>query len=999
MPLNEAATQWLADHETSAARLAAMISLAAFADPWLVRECRLWLGLAVAAELDVWYSPLVASSTAGGIAFTAPAQAELRQRLQADAQLLDAAWRITKVRHPSLSPVLREEEELTHSALSGGATAGLDAQAENMLNRVLVSIVRRGQTQFAAWAARALPRLPESVRGGKSARLLATAAQANGYTTPPELPNAGPPPRWMISPSKELVSVGAVLYPSRLELRFPAAQGGNELRVPKNRRVWVSWREGRERVTREVVIPLNRSVPIEAESREFVVEAPGAPSYWIADKASLGNARNVYLTVQSPAQEELARYVQEQLQMRGHIVSRYPLEFHDTANIKSGDDWTARIGAWLEERPDVDYLIYAGTRYPEGPLASACINRIDLRAPGSPLWLRKPGLDDAVVNFTDPAEWDRSIWRVLDLLRAPLRKPGALTGVPQLPAYYVRPRDEFDALRRLLLESDSGVVTAIGPHGSGRTLLAADVLRDCAVLRRFPGGILWFHSDNAWPSSSPEACCFVVSDPKPEHLPSIYQSGDWYRGQNSRILLLVRTVEGLNPSQPTVYVGPRTDADLLEIFFAGSGAAPTEIHLPLAAISAGSPSIAANAGRLWGMATRAGMPPGRFLANQTMWPWADLVRRALAELEILAPFSAWPPGAPLPSADHPVWNRYFPPELRPRVRDAFNQLQELGLLQNPQAFLEALAYTNELAAPAHDRIVRSYEEECGGDWAICADDGYYLAHFAYHLWRARPKELENLTLNLDWLLRAGREAPGWAADLSSTPQKPPAMPSIPQPTPLSLETQFFSSTGSSGVMARGRSRLRSGNPVRILVAGTGKSHGLDPIAGSTAAAIGRELARYGYGLTTGGWPGVDYLAAEAYSKQLSFWELGVEQGLLHVVAEKTRPDFDAGSVIAVPGHDTESKAIDSAAAMIAIGGEGGTLTICRLARDRGIPVFPVRRTGGDAETFYLEGLPSNVAAAAQVLDSPLDSAAAIYDFARKLMPFLPPNDIGAPAAV
>jgi hypothetical protein len=991
LPRRETAAQWL-DAHPDASRLAAMLSLAAMADPWLVRECRVWLGLGVEVELDVWFSPLGASSTSAGIVFEPGALEELRERLKKDKPLLAKAWEFTSQRHPSISPAVREEEKLTYAALTRDAAA-VAGDAERVFNKALVSVVRGGQTQLAAWAARALPRLPESVRNVRSARYLATAAQAHGYPTPPSVPTAGAPPAWMTGSSRqELVPIGVALYASQLVLHHPPAERDAVLQAPRSRRVWISWRNGDQRASREVVLPLNRPVVIAAHAAEFVIEAPGAPAYLIQDKAVLGNIRSVRIELQSPSEEPLAKYVERQLQLRDHHVAR-----------------SAAPGA-----PDPDYVVYIGRTKPAVDVAD-CISRIYLRAPGAPIWLQKSGETEQYVSFADRDRWDVAMWRLLDILSGPPLRPGELSGVPELPSYYVPDREAFALLRDQLLHSDSGVITLIGEPGAGRTVLASGVLRDCAIRRRFHGGIFWFHSDNEWPANPPDSSCFVVNDPYREHLTSIFQHGQLGREPNSRILLLLRTEEGLPPQEFRMWVGPRKLPDLIEMFTRVSGAA--EAPPWLFDLWMGLPKLADNSARVWGAALRAGMPADQlfsFASGRTS-DWLDRARSALLNLELLEPFCAWPPTAPLAGPEESIWQRYFagalepnfPPVLQPTVRHGFELLTRVGLKPGVEMPHDALTYTVELAAPTHERIVGSYEEECGGDWAIAVPgDGYYGAHFAYHLFRARPEAFNELTENIDWLLRASREKPDWMADIhllspewTSEQEQTSEYAAEDGPAgkrPRDLEEAKSGELGIAGRMARGRLRLRGGKPVRVVIAGTGRRSGLDPVVHKTAVVLGRELARYGYGLTTGGWPGVDYVASDAYAAQLATWDIPVELGLLHVVADDARPDFPRGSIFRVRADRTVETELEEAAALIAIGGEGGTLDMCRTARARSVPVYPIRRTGGDAETFYRESglsdLPPN---ANEILDLPLDSNVAIYQFAKELIPLLPFKDTEA----
>jgi hypothetical protein len=65
----------------------------------------------------------------------------------------------------------------------------------------------------------------------------------------------------------------------------------------------------------------------------------------------------------------------------------------------------------------------------------------------------------------------------------------------------------------------------------------------------------------------------------------------------------------------------------------------------------------------------------------------------------------------------------------------------------------------------------------------------------------------------------------------------------------------------------------------ILVAGTGLVKGTPIEDVNAAPAIGTELARNRYGLVTGGWPGVDYLATQAFLRTNHFRDRPRQCGL------------------------------------------------------------------------------------------------------------------------
>jgi hypothetical protein len=136
----------------------------------------------------------------------------------------------------------------------------------------------------------------------------------------------------------------------------------------------------------------------------------------------------------------------------------------------------------------------------------------------------------------------------------------------------------------------------------------------------------------------------------------------------------------------------------------------------------------------------------------------------------------------------------------------------------------------------------------------------------------------------------------------------------------------------------------------ILVSGTGT----DPLPDSSrwvAERLGTALADGGYGLKTGGWPGVDSCAASAFAE--AFRRIGRSpQGFLieFVTAIQRGSAVSASEVQEVPkGVHEWADALHGTNAVVLIGGVGiagfgGTLKTYRHARDRRIPVFPVPRT-------------------------------------------------------
>lgn len=150
----------------------------------------------------------------------------------------------------------------------------------------------------------------------------------------------------------------------------------------------------------------------------------------------------------------------------------------------------------------------------------------------------------------------------------------------------------------------------------------------------------------------------------------------------------------------------------------------------------------------------------------------------------------------------------------------------------------------------------------------------------------------------------------------------------------------------------------SNSPLKtwILVAGTGGQTGLPQETSWSAEAVGRSIARAGFGLVTGGWPGVDYLTASAFASSPEIRDKTLSDHLIQVVARsKGYPDFRGGQAVIVnDGFEEFSESLRYANAVVLIGGRGGTYELATLARHEQRPVFPIAGTGGDAANAHTD---------------------------------------------
>ena len=140
----------------------------------------------------------------------------------------------------------------------------------------------------------------------------------------------------------------------------------------------------------------------------------------------------------------------------------------------------------------------------------------------------------------------------------------------------------------------------------------------------------------------------------------------------------------------------------------------------------------------------------------------------------------------------------------------------------------------------------------------------------------------------------------------------------------------------------------------VLVAGTGLEHGTPQEDIIAAQMIGEKLAKYGYGLVTGGWHGVDYKATESFLKNLKQSD-NPKDFLIQVVPENTHPGHNKGNIVKIPAGGREwLEPQKYAEAIILIGGRGGTYRTWLGALHDGLPRFPLGGIQGDSERAFLD---------------------------------------------
>jgi hypothetical protein len=260
--------------------------------------------------------------------------------------------------------------------------------------------------------------------------------------------------------------------------------------------------------------------------------------------------------------------------------------------------------------------------------------------------------------------------------------------------------------------------------------------------------------------------------------------------------------------------------------------------------------------------------------------------------------------------------------------------------------------------------VSSYDRECEGDWALGANDGYYFQFLLHHIIYSRGADAAfEIFSDIDWLLAKWRAAGARSMLTDCEYFGDRGIASSVRNSVLD-----FSNDVNPGELARvldtprARSRLSfiyTGPQKYIRVAGTANVHLPDSLV-FASETVGRELARAGFGLISGGWQGVDHIVCREYVTQLRRDQIPSKGRLVHVIRAGTRPDLwkvaafsGEGDLDMVTGSTSEVwRSVQRADAVVMIGGVGGTYDAYEYAVKSGKAAYPIAGTGGDAARAF-----------------------------------------------
>lgn len=175
-------------HQPDVVRLAQLLSLAAQAEAYFVREARLRFlpHSSTGLEARLWFSPLVEAADGRTLVLDAGVASALRGELTGDRALLASVRDFTERAHRDAPLAVRVFESLLWAATSGDAPQeeGVRRALAPFLSRVLAGGAEA--LEASRWALRFLPRLPAAVRDLPPARRLRiTAAERLGLELEP----------------------------------------------------------------------------------------------------------------------------------------------------------------------------------------------------------------------------------------------------------------------------------------------------------------------------------------------------------------------------------------------------------------------------------------------------------------------------------------------------------------------------------------------------------------------------------------------------------------------------------------------------------------------------------------------------------------------------------------------------------------------------------------------------------------------------------------------
>jgi APAF-1 helical domain/PhoH-like protein len=960
---------WIRSHSGGATRLARFVSIAATIEPELLRAARIrfFTDLTVEAESQIWFSPLVESRSASNITFSNEA-ARLLWEGFTDKKYAKPAWDLICEFHKGISPAMEIEEELTYLALSD--EQDVSQKIRTKLQSLVATLMRPEYSRLAAWAERALPRLPDTVRvaEGDLWKLATQTAYERGANLQGIVP--GEIPAFVRRPTTATVSVGVRLFGRSVEFSYPPASDATPIDVPSGFPLRIRYAanekfEGYGEVALWGTATIHGEIP---RAGELYLNAVGGRSYRLVPRENPAGRPRVFLFGPDSTQK-----------LRDFVVAKLR---ENRFEVNAKQDRLEHSDVVLYVTPDL-----GGGSELYDLAVRECFRIVLICPPGSPPdWMKAAG-ENTFVDFGDEAHWYNAVWELIAMLAAPVKLPASLERVPPAPLHFVLDAELKQAREALTGTTNYTVVQVVGPLGTGKTTLAIAIACDCTIRRRFDE-VVWLTRDD--PSFQPLQGVLLVCDFEPQ--PSVLNA--WI-GRSARVVITKETPAAgtgqVTADTFTVALGLLDPVRAMELW---SSLAVDDKH----AHSLSSESYNPLALRCWAMiGSGVSLPSGSDPVDAALYLFnADL----------------WHPGPAILAPDVPLTNELAGELMAAMVESGrpileLETLAECGLASDvgdgrftlhpamERMDMRRLRPTVPVArqpdvAGLHRAVVEYYRAKNDDDWALTPDDGYVFQAIVRHLVGSHDEEtLDRLLFDYDWiktkLLHTGVSSTvndlRRGAALKSQPSPAPSFlaqwisdywqdsPSVllaalvTDPTVLRSYPQI----ARLGRRAQSRLDLTRGEPRRrVLVIGTGGATVPHPVVWAAECA-GREIARAGHGLISGGWPGVDHITCREYVRQLK--RDGIKETgdrLRHVQPWNSTPDlwvlpemYEQG-VLDSAGSPEESalRSIQNADVVLLIGGGGATKWMAEMAFSHERPVIPIGSAGGDAEAIFRGPYPS-----------------------------------------
>jgi len=367
------------------------------------------------------------------------------------------------------------------------------------------------------------------------------------------------------------------------------------------------------------------------------------------------------------------------------------------------------------------------------------------------------------------------------------RRTGRLYGVPALPPFFVSREGPTRAVKRALLSGTTSVALC-GVGGSGKSVLASDLVRDPELLSAFPDGVYWLTLGEApalatllqqflgWlaPANVPDdlsqlrealraalenrSCLLVLDD--------LWRASDAFAfdvlGAQCRVLVTTRN-RGLAEAihAETVSVEAVSDEEAVELMARRSGVSPSdlpEMTRPLTLVAAQVSSTCS-----WDAVSKAfdraltdydqDQTGSVFSAMQVSIGSLDVDRRErLFDLAIFPEDAEVPTPIVLALWESAGLSRESGARLIDFLADRNLVHRAEGGIRLHDLQRDYLHLRVEDLAQIHGRLLDAYVRTLEGQWAKLPTDNRYLwKHLAYHLAAAeRPEELQQLLLDPSW---------------------------------------------------------------------------------------------------------------------------------------------------------------------------------------------------------------------------------------------------------